>query len=44
MLKRNSIILHSLGGCQKRGPAGRIGGFENVYNDFAKSPRVLSSS
>ena len=44
MLKRKSIIVHSFGGCQKWAPAGRIGDFENFFNDFAKSPRVLPSS
>ena len=44
MLKRNPIIAHSVGGCQKWEPAGRFGDFENFFNDFAKSPRVLPSS
>ena len=44
MLKRNSVIVHSFGGCQKWEPACRIGEFENFFNDFAKSPRVLPSS
>ena len=37
MLKRNSIIFHSFGGCQKWEPAGRIGDFEILFNDFAKA-------
>ena len=41
MLKRNSISVHPFGGCKKWEPAGRTGDFENFFNDFAKSPRVL---
>ena len=44
MLKRNSIIAHSFGSCQKWEPAGRIGDFNSFFNDFAKSPLVLPSS
>ena len=44
MLKLNSIIVHSFGDCQKWEPAGCIGDFENFFNDFAKSPRVVPSS
>ena len=43
MLKRNSIIVHSFGCCQKWEPAGGIDDFENFFNDLVKSPHVLSS-